>query len=46
MALPQRSLQQMEGERRIDKEMEERKKDAKRQRLAKEKNLPAAMAAV
>ena len=38
-----RSLQQMEGERRIDKEMEERKKDAKRQKKQKAENLPGAL---
>lgn len=38
-----RSLQQLEPEKRMDKEMEERKRDAKKQRLAKEKNLPAVM---
>ena len=38
-----RSLQQLEPEKRMDKEMEERKRDAKKQRLAKEKNLPAVL---
>jgi pre-mRNA-splicing factor CDC5/CEF1 len=38
-----RSLQQLEPEKRMDKEMEERKRDAKKQRVAKEKNLPAVM---
>jgi pre-mRNA-splicing factor CDC5/CEF1 len=41
-----RSLQQLEPERRMDKEMEERKKDAKRQRIAKEKNLPSVIAEI
>jgi pre-mRNA-splicing factor CDC5/CEF1 len=38
-----RSLQQMEGERRIDKEMELRKKDAKRQKKQQAENLPGAV---
>jgi len=41
-----RSLQQLEPEKRMEKEMEERKRDAKRQRIAKEKNLPAVVSEI